>query len=273
MKQKNSFLLGVLFSGLFAVVFSVGRASATTGCFTDSIGSWAESAICWMKDNGITNGTTPTTYSPEANVTRAEMAVFMQRSVEIPPSTGDIYINQALTALQPNGNFISTARVSNYDDYTLLNSTTAGVNYFLLSVTAPSSLYGRGMFLKGVQVCYDASPFRGATLTSVDLKHFAFSAGASVLLRQAADSTARTDAVCRSYLISSPAQIQGSDHISLNLSASFPSSFDSVYVSSISAILTPSNLVGGLSPIPGQESVPDPALHSDPATSAGGSNR
>ena len=35
--------------------------------------------ICWMKTTGVTTGTTPTTYSPAANVTRGQMAAFMYR--------------------------------------------------------------------------------------------------------------------------------------------------------------------------------------------------
>jgi hypothetical protein len=269
MKSKSNFLFGVLLGVLLVAAFSVGKAYATTGCFADTVGNFYETAICWMKDNGITNGTSPGIYSPNGNVTRGQMAVFLQRQAEIPPSTGDIYITQPLTALQPNGNFASTARVSYYDDYTLLGATTAGVNYFMLSAAVPASLYGRSTYLKGVQVCYDASPFRGGTLTLVSLKHFASSGGASVLLREVLDSAARTDSACRTYSISSPLNLLASDHVSLNLAANLPSSFDFVYISSISIILSPSTLTPALArPLHEQE----PILESDPATSIG-SNR
>jgi len=78
-----------------------------------------------------------------------------------------------------------------------------------------------------------------------------------------------TDAACRSYLIASPSQLEASDHVSLNLSASFPSSFDSVYLSSISVILSPSTAAGVLSPNSGREPIQDPAQLSDPASSTG----
>lgn len=264
MKFKSNFVLGIFVGMLLVGAFSVGKAYASTGCFTDTIGHPFETYICWMKDNGITGGSGGGNYSPDGNVTRGQMAVFMQRQAEIPPSTGDIYITQPLTALQPNGNFASTARIHYYDDYTTLGATTAGVNYYLLSATVPASLYGRSAYLKGVEICYDATSFRGGTLALVSFKHFVFSGGSSILLREVSDSTARTDAVCRIYSISSPLNMLASDHVSLNLAADIPSSFDFVYISSISIILSPSTLSpSALSPLRGEE----PVLDSDPATS------
>jgi hypothetical protein len=269
MKFKHGMVIGALSVLALLVVFSAGQAYASTGCFTDTNGHWAEVAICWMKDNGITSGIGGGLYGPENNVTRAQMAVFMKAQAEIPPSTGDIYVTQPLSALQPNGNFASTARVSYYDDYVVLGATTSGANYYLLSATVPSSLYGRALVLKGVQICYDATPFRGGTLTLVSFKHFASSGGASVLLREASDSASRTDAACRSYLITSPLSLVASDHISLNLSASIPSSFDFVYISSVSVILSPSTTTGTLSPTSEREPIQDPSLLPDPASSTG----
>ena len=134
------------------VVFSAGQAYASTGCFTDTNGHWAEAAICWMKDNGITTGIGGGLYGPENNVTRAQMAVFMKAQAEIPPSTGDIYVTQALSALQPNGNFTSTARVAYYDDFTvsvihhgryqLLSPLGRGPNQSLRSRTGPEGRAG-----------------------------------------------------------------------------------------------------------------------------------
>jgi hypothetical protein len=269
MKFKHGMVIGALSVLALLVVFSAGQAYAAAGCFTDTNGHWAEVAICWMKENGITTGIGGGLYGPENNVTRAQMAVFMKAQAEIPPSTGDIYVTQPLSALQPNGNFASTARVSYYDDYVVLGATTSGANYYLLSATVPSSLYGRALVLKGVQICYDATPFRGGTLTLVSFKHFASSGGASVLLREASDSASRTDAACRSYLITSPLSLVASDHISLNLSASIPSSFDFVYISSVSVILSPSTTTGTLSPTSEREPIQDPSLLPDPASSTG----
>ena len=84
MKYKNLLLIGTIMASLFvSLSLAVGNAYATTGCFTDTNGHWAETFICWMKDNGITTGTGSGNYSPEANVTRAQMAVFMQKLDEL----------------------------------------------------------------------------------------------------------------------------------------------------------------------------------------------
>ena len=44
-------------------------------CIRDS----ANTAISWLVEAGITTGTTPTTFTPQANTTRADMAVFLWR--------------------------------------------------------------------------------------------------------------------------------------------------------------------------------------------------
>ena len=41
---------------------------------------FANTAIAWLVEAGITTGTTPTTFSPNNQVTRAEMAVFLWRN-------------------------------------------------------------------------------------------------------------------------------------------------------------------------------------------------
>ena len=56
MKHKNAFLFAALALALVLAAFSVGQVSATTGCFSDTNGHWAEVFICWMKDEGITSG-------------------------------------------------------------------------------------------------------------------------------------------------------------------------------------------------------------------------
>jgi hypothetical protein len=69
MKHKNTFLLAVLTLTLITAAFSVGRASATTGCFGDTNGHWAEGFICWMKDEGITSGVGAETTTLKTSIT------------------------------------------------------------------------------------------------------------------------------------------------------------------------------------------------------------
>ena len=50
--------------------------------FTDvPLGYWAFQYIKALKASGITQGVTPTTYEPESNVTRAQMAVFLAKAL------------------------------------------------------------------------------------------------------------------------------------------------------------------------------------------------
>jgi len=57
----------------------VGPATESHG-FTDMVGSFAEEAANCLAHYGITKGTTETTYSPWAGITRVQMALFMTRA-------------------------------------------------------------------------------------------------------------------------------------------------------------------------------------------------
>ncbi len=60
--------------------FSGSPTGAPAHSFTDvPAGAFYEDSVSWLVDNGITGGTTPTTYSPTAEVTRAQMAAFLFR--------------------------------------------------------------------------------------------------------------------------------------------------------------------------------------------------
>ncbi|MEM8705321.1 MAG: S-layer homology domain-containing protein [Actinomycetota bacterium] len=52
-------------------------------------GIWYDGPVAWMKENGITTGTTPTTFSPVDTVTRGQLATFLYRLAgepEVEPS-------------------------------------------------------------------------------------------------------------------------------------------------------------------------------------------
>ena len=50
--------------------------------FTDVVpGSYYEEAVNWAVRNGITNGTTATTFEPEATCTRAQIVTFLWRAL------------------------------------------------------------------------------------------------------------------------------------------------------------------------------------------------
>lgn len=78
MKRKSLFItIGVLAVFLVAA-FLAGKAFATVNCFTDTVGNWAETEICWLKDNGIASGYGGGLYRPNDKITRAEMAVMLK---------------------------------------------------------------------------------------------------------------------------------------------------------------------------------------------------
>jgi hypothetical protein len=52
--------------------------------FSDDDGHWAEAAIDALAASGITKGCGPSGFCPERQVTRAEMAVFLQRAFHLP---------------------------------------------------------------------------------------------------------------------------------------------------------------------------------------------
>jgi len=258
MKTKYVFFAGLLLGMTLVAAFTAGAAYASTGCFSDTNGNWAETYICWLKDNGISTGTGGGNYSPNNNVTRAEMAVFLQRQAEVPPSTGNMYISAGLTSIQPNGNF-NNAYVKYYTDAALLRSSALGNNMFVLSPAMPASLYGRQLLLSGVQVCYDAT--HGAALNSVEFMHYAYVANTQILLNDVVDIVSRSDKACRTYSFASPSAFYGTDHATLLLEGNFASVLNSIDIFSVTFILSPSASAGNLSLPAGLERPFDPALN------------
>ncbi len=57
-----------------------GKPAAEKGAFTDvESGSWYEAAVNWASANGIVNGTSATTFDPNATITREQMATILYR--------------------------------------------------------------------------------------------------------------------------------------------------------------------------------------------------
>jgi hypothetical protein len=66
-----------------------GSPTASGHPFGDIPTSWQQTPVAWMVANGITTGTSPVTFSPNANVTRGELATFFWRYKDSPPVTID----------------------------------------------------------------------------------------------------------------------------------------------------------------------------------------
>ena len=161
MKRYFPFIVGIAIGLLLAVVFTVGQAFAATNCFPDTVGHWAETYICWLVDNGIASGYPDGTYGPSNGITRAEAAVMLQRM----RSLGDSQFNSGTTKWAPNGSS-ANPYVTYYTNVSYLRTTVAGTYGFQMSPDVPSSLYNSLMYVKGLKLCYDATP-GGVVLSEV----------------------------------------------------------------------------------------------------------
>lgn len=244
MKHKSLVLFAILTVVLILASFAVGRASASTGCFSDTNGHWAEVAICWMAENGITSGIGGGLYGPEDKVTRAQMAVFMKKLDELAVkqmnnalSSGTTYVMSGLNNWQ--GYAGSGSYVQYYRNADVLRAPGAGTYGFTITPDIPGSLFNHQMYLKGVKLCYDAT--HGATLSYVDLEQIAGGASPNpVPYRQVTDTTGRTDKTCREYSFTSPGDLIGTDHVVLYIEATFTSAADQLWIPATSFILAPS---------------------------------
>lgn len=257
MKQYKSFLVGVLVTVLASTLFWAGTVYAATGCFPDTNGHWAETFICWLKDNGITSGYPDGTYGPGNNVSRAEMSVFLQKTYDLANSsaqtkantaetnakayadtlqTGDIYISANPSAWVTNGSGTNHL-VTYYTNTVDLRSSATGVYGYQADVSAPVALYGRAAMLKGVRLCYTANA--NAILTSVYLRAYHASNGSGSNYKEVADLTDRTDATCRTYDIATPISMSVGDYAILFVQGNILNTSSSVQVSSTTFIFGP----------------------------------
>lgn len=263
MKHKSLVLFAILTVVLILASFAVGKASATTGCFSDTNGHWAEVAICWMAENGITSGIGGGLYGPEQNVTRAQMAVFMKKLDELAVTQINTAVSSAITTMNSNiynalssGTTFVMSGLNNWQGYgdsgsyvrywrnaDVLRAPAAGTYGFTLTPDIPGSLFNHQMYLKGVKLCYDAT--HGATLSYVDLEQIEGGAYPNPTpYRQVTDGTDRTDRACREYLFSTPGDLIGTDHVVLYIEANFTSAADQLWIPATSFILAPSGNPG-----------------------------
>jgi len=202
MKRYNAFLLGVLVTVLASTLFWAGTAYATTGCFTDTNGYWAETFVCWLKDNGISGGYPDGTFKPDNYITRAEMAVMLQKVANVPPSSGLIRINSGPNSWDFFGNQPGPLTVFRYDEYIGITNPAANTTHvFVMTPTFPSALYGRNLSVTGVEYCYTASPNAFVNYVTTWFDNETSGASASPSINIVFDDTDRTDAACRYYNI------------------------------------------------------------------------
>ena len=54
--------------------------------FSDVVKDWQQEPVSWMADLGVTTGTSPTTYSPDDDLTRGQLAALLHRLAGSPPA-------------------------------------------------------------------------------------------------------------------------------------------------------------------------------------------
>jgi hypothetical protein len=135
--MKRRILLGAAVLVLALTAFYSGNAYAATGCFPDTNGHWAETLICWMKDSGLTGGYPDGTYRAENGVTRAEMAVFLNKLFTLL----DTKINQTFATLDTKIDQTSATLDTNIDQ------TAATLNTKIDNLAASQDAKNSGLIL------------------------------------------------------------------------------------------------------------------------------
>jgi hypothetical protein len=237
MKPNRNFLWGMLTSLLLVVLlataFGVGTAFAATGCFLDTNGHIYETAICWLKANGIVSGTI---FSPNTAATRATVAQWLYKQSQIPPTQGLIYISAGNNTWQ-KGYFSESTYFDNFPTNLVISKPDTGNGLLFLEPTLPLSLYGRSLKLLGVEFCYDAS-------TDVQL-YFAYlsilssTTGIGQSTEKFSDATIRTDNACRYYALPAPYTLTNNDSVVFNLYLHWMTAGYPFYISRTTFVLKP----------------------------------
>lgn len=283
MKTKSYLLLFALALTLLSTGFLAGSAAASEDCFTDVTTHWAETFICWMKDNGLTSGYPDGTFKPDNAITRAEVSVFMQKLYDLAVAQDAANLNSA-KAYSDTQDITNLAAAKAYTDSELQGGVTinsgstvwqvnAGgpqtINYlftfaefrapaagdynYIASISVPSTLYGTGMYLDGMRMCYDAN-VNGAFIDEVRL--YQVDSGNGIITASYTDPTDRTDDLCRTYSIATPTLFHADDIVVVYLLVDFNFNTDLVRVRSLNINLHPSPTGETVQKLPGGEVTP-----------------
>ena len=68
--------------------------------FGDVVAPWQQDPVSWMFNNGITTGTSATTYSPDGHLTRGQVAVLLHRLVGSPDAPAPVQFPDVVEAWQ-----------------------------------------------------------------------------------------------------------------------------------------------------------------------------
>lgn len=264
MKYRFHPLIPTLLIALLLAAFSVGRVSASTGCFNDTNGHWAETFICWMSDNGITGGYPDGGYHPNSNVTRAEMAVFMKAQADVPPSKGQILVSTGMANWRPFSS-ADNLTFTYFSSTTAVRKATVGANYITIHPDLTTVLYGRSLNLVGVEFCYDASV--DAVFSGMEINTTEHSTGPGTRTLQFSDNTDRTDAACRLYTLTTPATLTAEMGVSFYALIDWKVASTDFFVGRTTFILAPTETIAAQPSAAqtigtGLETIPSPSTDS-----------
>ena len=86
--------------------------STTTDYFTDDNGTTFEHDINALAASGITKGCSPTSFCPDANVTRGQMAAFLVRALSLPSTTTDYFTDDNGTTFEHDINALAASGIT-----------------------------------------------------------------------------------------------------------------------------------------------------------------
>ena len=204
MKQKR--LMSIIAVIILAITtFWAGSVYAATNCFTDTNGHKFEQAICWMKAAGLATGTK---FFPDNATTRGQAAQWIQKSANIPPSTGLILISAGYGDWRP---LISTDNIvyEIYSNVVYLKKASTGTSYLSLHPSIPTVFYGRSLKLVAVELCYTAST--NAVLSYIEVNTYTHTNSAGPRTLQFSDNTDWTDSACRYYALPTAVTLTSED--------------------------------------------------------------
>lgn len=177
-----------------------GSPSAGDHPFDDVTRSWQHEPIAWMASTGITTGTSPSTFSPDALVTRAQVATFLYRYSGSPSVTLDITADAGPSCSGAIGFDGSEAALKVIDSAgSAPSGTTWDNNRKVLNVVAADVRLDRVLVKGGVDV-YGG----GTTRITNSVIEFGYGEEVGVLMRNSSDQLVLTGSTIRRWAGSTP---------------------------------------------------------------------
>jgi len=106
-RKKLTKVMAILLIIALAMGFTMPMAAAASMPFRDvPSGAWFHGYVAWAFGAGVTNGTTPTTFTPSSNITRGEMITFIHRALGSPTPAGSNPFTDV-----PQGRFFTNAAI------------------------------------------------------------------------------------------------------------------------------------------------------------------